>query len=269
MHHALPKRRISKSIFSTIEMGHPERKRAAALIIGDEILSGKTQDTNTKTLAQFLVSNGVTLEKTETIRDDIEIISERVRYLSSSHDLVFTSGGIGPTLDDLTYESVAVAFDRSLKLHDETLLRMRKLSPDMELNMARKRMAMLPDQCVVFWTDGLWVPLARVQNVYILPGIPKLFAKMIESIPRTELGSYAPRAKRVVLCEVAEGDLADALLRVKEDVPSVALGSYPATTREARELYTTMVTVEGELEEDVVSAANRIRKAVDGVVKMG
>lgn len=239
------------------------RKSAAALIIGDEILSGKTLDTNTKTLAEFLVSHGIRLEKTETIRDEISTIARSVRQLSKSHDMVFTSGGIGPTLDDMTYAGIAEAFSLPLCRHEETLRKMKEMQPDIKMNAARLQMATLPNPCDIFWTQGLWVPLVCVENTYILPGIPRLFSKMLSSIPQDRLGNVRPRARRVVLCDMRESDLADVLIETSK-LHDVAIGSYPATTAEARETYRTMVTIEGDEEDEVCVAGEIIRKQVDG-----
>lgn len=242
-----------------------ERKSAAAVVIGDEILTGKTQDANTQTLARFLVKHGVVLKKTETILDDVDTISSTVKRLSESHDLVFTSGGIGPTLDDVTYAGVAKAFGLPLKEHEETLAMMAKIQPDMEVNVARLRMAILPAPCETFWTRALWVPLACVNgNVYVLPGIPTLFSKMLGSVPTERLGEVRARARAVVLCDLSEGDLAAALDEAHKRNADLAFGSYPATTKDARRLYRTKITVEGDDDEEVASAAEKVCVAVQG-----
>lgn len=244
-----------------------ERKSAAAVVIGDEILTGKTQDRNTQTLAKFLVRHGVILKKTETILDDVDTIAECVRRLSATHDLVFTSGGIGPTLDDVTYAGVAKAFSKRLTVHDGTLRRMREVQPDMEINSARRRMAELPEECETFWTEGLWVPLCCVEeNVFVLPGIPRLFAWMLDTVPKARLGEVGKRVRRVVFCNVGEGDVADVLLEVRERWADVGIGSYPATNAVARRVYRTMVTLEGDAEGEVVGAAEWVQGKVGGWV---
>lgn len=242
-----------------------DRKSAAAVVIGDEILTGKTQDANTQTLAKFLVEHGVVLKKTETILDDIDTISSTVKRLSAEHDLVFTSGGIGPTLDDLTYEGVAKAFGLPLQKHEETLRTMAEVQPQMELNAARLRMATLPAPCEIFWTSDLWVPLACVnQNVYVLPGIPSLFSRMLPSIPKDRLGEVRARARAVVLCDLSEGDLAETLDMAHQKNEDLAFGSYPATTEDARKQYRTKITVEGDDDEEVAVAAQEVCIAVQG-----
>lgn len=238
------------------------RPKAAALIIGDEILSGKTLDTNTQTLARHLNSLGITLHQTRTIQDDIGIISNTLKQLSTSHNIVFTSGGIGPTHDDVTYESVAQAFGREISRHEETIQRMKEVQPEMEINAARMRMALLPSECDVFWTDGLWVPLVRVQNVYVLPGVPFLFQRMLGSIPPEELGGVAPLARSVVLCNLPEGDLAHILTDALNSSPGIKIGSYPNTKRDNR--YRTMITIEGDDAGVVSQTAEGLKVSLQG-----
>lgn len=240
------------------------RKKVGAVIIGNEILSGATIDTNLGALARHVHSKGAILQKAVTIRDDIDTIADAVRSMSGTHDLVFTSGGIGPTLDDVTYSGVAAAFSLEVSIHEPTISRMKSERPDMELNTARLRMAQLPHSCDVLWTDGLWVPLAVVQNVYVLPGVPKLFERMLHSIPSERFGSARLRERVVVYCELAEGDLASLLDSVAKQYEQIVFGSYPATTKEARMLYRSMITLEGDVKEQVLEAAELVRSGVNG-----
>lgn len=233
------------------------------MVIGNEILSGKTVDKNLGTLARHVEQHGAVLHQAVTIRDDVSEIARHVREMSDTHDLVFTSGGIGPTLDDVTYAGVAEAFGLQLARHDATVARM--TATDMELNDARLRMAMLPHPCDVLWTDdSLWVPLVVARNVYVLPGIPSLFARMLTAVPPQRFGAASRRVKRVVLCDVKEGDLAQCLLDVAASFDALDLGSYPATTDAARQRYTSMITLEGDDAEDVERAAEIVRQRVDG-----
>ncbi|KAJ3371106.1 hypothetical protein GGF31_003529 [Allomyces arbusculus] len=191
-------------------------KTAAICIIGDEILSGKTQDTNTNWLAKQLFDLGVDLKRVEVIPDDEADIIEAVTRMSRTYNYVFTSGGIGPTHDDITYASIAKAFGLTLEVHRPTLEQMALISPKMMLvsplrtdedraaaerepativapshtdpnsmvamrmTPARLRMAQLPYPSTAHFTPGLWVPLCVVNgNVHILPGIPRLFQAML------------------------------------------------------------------------------------------
>ncbi|KAI0860732.1 molybdopterin binding domain-containing protein [Xylaria cubensis] len=172
---------------------------AACLIIGDEVLGGKT---NSAFMAKWCFSLGMNLKRVETIEDDEDEIIEAVKRMSNRYDLVVTSGGIGPTHDDITYQSIAKAFGLPLKLHTEAYERMKRLSKpnksqpnfswdvDSPAKTARLRMVELPidesrdlDKQVLFPRDELWVPVSVVnENVHILPGVPRLFESLLEGL---------------------------------------------------------------------------------------
>ena len=175
---------------------------AACLIIGDEVLGGKTTDTNSAYLAKYCFSLGIQLKRIEVIADDEDEIGEATRRMSEKYDFVVTSGGIGPTHDDITYQSISKAFGLPLKLHNETLERMKKLSkphpsqpnfswdePSPALE-AKLRMVRLPfDESreeksqILFVDPELWVPICVVNgNIHILPGIPRLFTQLLTGL---------------------------------------------------------------------------------------
>ncbi|KAE8391961.1 MoaB/Mog domain-containing protein [Aspergillus alliaceus] len=180
---------------------------AACLIIGDEVLGGKTIDTNSAYFAKYCFSLGIQLKRVEVIADDESEIIEAVRRMSSNYDFVVTSGGIGPTHDDITYESIAKAFGLKLKLHRAAFDRMKKLSkphpmqPQFDWDTpspgltAKLRMVELPhddtlpeEQQAIFVADDMWVPVAIVNgNVHILPGVPRLFERLLEHLKPTLL----------------------------------------------------------------------------------
>lgn len=167
---------------------------AACLIIGDEVLGGKTVDTNSAYLAKWCFNLGISLKRIEVIADDESEIIEAVRRMSDGYDFVVTSGGIGPTHDDITYQSIATAFNLPLKLHQETFEKMKLLSKphpnqptfdwevDSPARRAKLRMAELPTdesrdlkKQVLFPQEDLWVPVSVVNgNIHILPGVPRL-----------------------------------------------------------------------------------------------
>eukprot|EP00741_Cyanophora_paradoxa_P011766 tig00020563_g11370.t1 len=240
---------------------------AAALIIGDEILTGKTQDKNIKTFAEAFFDKGIVLKRVEVVPDDQEVIVEAVRRLSASCDYVVTSGGIGPTHDDITYDSIAAAFGVSVEIHEPTRERMAvhyaKQDPPMELNAARLRMAQLPAGCRVLWTPGLWVPLAVVRNVYIFPGIPSLTAQMLHANLEDFKGGL-PRARVLVYTHQPEGEIADALTETARAFPDVAIGSYPGKNFRGGGAYRVKVSFEGIDAARVEEAASRVQAAVHG-----
>ncbi|CAO2654620.1 Nn.00g113530.m01.CDS01 [Neocucurbitaria sp. VM-36] len=228
---------------------------AACLIIGDEVLGGKTVDTNSKAyFAKFCFSLGINLRRIEVIADDESEIVEAVRRMSKNYDFVVTSGGIGPTHDDITYQSIAKAFGLQLKLHDAAYERMKRLSkphksqPDFDWNVesaaltAKKRMVELPidesvpdEEQVIFVSDALWVPVSCVNgNIHILPGVPRLFEAMLDGLkPRLLPRLTDPEGKGVlrilISTPMAESAVAGYLteLAAKAEPKGVKVGSYP------------------------------------------
>ncbi|EFN54168.1 hypothetical protein CHLNCDRAFT_135592 [Chlorella variabilis] len=209
-----------------------EGPKAALMIIGDEVLSGSITDSNTGFLAKLLHSRGVDMVHACIIPDDKREIVETVLRLKERvgpDGFVFTSGGIGPTHDDITYEAIAAAFGAELELHQPTVERMEEhyRQRGVELNEARLRMAKLPtDEGVEYlFTPGLWVPLVAIQQTYILPGIPRLFQQMVEAHAGRFKGPAAHT--RVLYSNMGEGDLAIKLGSVAAMHPAVRVGSYP------------------------------------------
>ncbi|CEP62490.1 flavin adenine dinucleotide pyrophosphatase LALA0_S05e06810g [Lachancea lanzarotensis] len=167
---------------------------AACLIIGDEVLNGKITDTNSRFFAQYCYRLGVNLREIATIGDQKDQISSSITRLSAENDFVITSGGIGPTHDDITYESIASAFNLHCKLDNQCQDRMRKISKpeqryDSDALKDFYRMATLPtgpDVHNYYVLDELWVPIVGIsKKVYILPGIPQLFEKLLNAFEPT------------------------------------------------------------------------------------
>ena len=207
---------------------------AAALVIGDEILRGAIQDTNTAWLAAQLHARGVDLVRAEVVPDEAEVIVEslhRLRRVVGPTGPVFTSGGIGPTHDDVTYDAVARASGVGLELHAPTVAKMREHyeAQGKELTDARLRMATLPQGCEVLETPGLWVPLVHLDAVYVLPGVPGLFKRMVEASLHRFRGPEAHSTE--LYTDEGEGDLGEALGAIAARHPAVQIGSYPETSR--------------------------------------
>lgn len=209
-------------------LGKRPRPTAAAIIIGDEVLTGKVLDTNSHHLARALFEAGVSLSHIEVIPDVPATITAAVARLSAAHTHVFTSGGIGPTHDDVTYAAVGAAFGLPTAPCDAVLDRMAALQPEVDWSLpARRRMAELPDPCELRWTDGLWVPTAVVGgNVYVLPGVPRLFRRMLDGL-LPALGGVGALDRRVIYTRRGEGSIAAGLAAVAAAYPHVAIGSYP------------------------------------------
>ncbi len=197
---------------------------AAVLIIGDEILSGKFRDENSPWLATRLRSIGVDLKRVLTIPDDIDVIARSVAELSAAFDHVFTTGGVGPTHDDLTMAGVSRAFGVRLVRHPTLEALLRGHLGD-RANDAALRMAEVPEGAVLWEGPGLRFPQVVMRNVLIFPGVPALLRLKFDAVAHRFSG-------RVVLGErlhttAAESDIADLLTEAQDRFPDVAIGSYP------------------------------------------
>ncbi|MHA7836477.1 MAG: competence/damage-inducible protein A [bacterium] len=197
---------------------------AALLVIGNEILSGKVQDTNSPFLAVELRKLGVDLERILTIPDSVETIAAEAQSMSRTFDYVFTSGGIGPTHDDLTMDGIAMAFDRPIVLNQSMVDRMTRQSSK-PVNEAMRKMAMIPEGAEVLDVGGLWFPVVVVENVYVFPGIPELFEKKFHSIRARFSG--IPFQLRKIYVRENESEIADILNALLKQFPELMLGSYP------------------------------------------
>ncbi|KAL7778439.1 hypothetical protein CFE70_007939 [Pyrenophora teres f. teres 0-1] len=253
---------------------------AACLIIGDEVLGGKAY------FAKFCFSLGINLRRIEVIADDEGEIVEAVQRMSKNYDMVVTSGGIGPTHDDITYQSIAKAFDLPLKLHDAAFERMKRLSkphksqPDFDWNVdspartAKMRMVQLPiddavpdEDQVVFVNEALWVPVSVVNgNVHILPGVPRLFESLLDGLkPRILPRLTDPEGKGVlrilISTPMAESAVAGYLteLAAKAEPKGVKIGSYPRWGKDHN-----TVTLVGRDREYMESLVPEVVKAVQG-----
>jgi molybdenum cofactor synthesis domain-containing protein len=197
---------------------------AALLVIGNEILSGKVRDTNSAYLSVELRKLGVDLERILTIPDIIDVIASEARAMSETYDFVFTSGGIGPTHDDLTMDGIAKAFDLDIVLNQSMVDRMSRHSK-VPINDAMKKMALIPEGAEVLDVGGLWFPVVVVSNVHIFPGIPELFEKKFDSI--RDRFSGIPFQLRKIYVRENESDIAETLNTLLMEFSELMLGSYP------------------------------------------
>ena len=199
-------------------------KTAGIIVIGNEILSGKTRDENSPYLVRQLRDLGVDVRKISVIPDELPRISEEVGLLSKSYDYVFTTGGVGPTHDDLTMEGIAQAFGRRIHRNLDLESSIRHFYPP-GLVDGNLRMADVPEGARLVGGKGLWFPVVAVENVYIFPGVPEILQKKFERIK--EIFREAPFYLREVYLKADEGQIATILHRVLEDFPDLLLGSYP------------------------------------------
>jgi FAD synthetase len=197
---------------------------AAAVVIGNEILSGKVVDTNSPFLATELRALGVSLQRIVVIPDELSVIRDEVRACYRTYDVVFTSGGVGPTHDDITIEGIAMALDRKVIVHPDIESKLRAFYGD-KINPARLKMAEVPDGAELITDVSLNFPTIKVENIYILPGIPEIFrSKLLGLKPRFEA---TPFCLKVVYTRVGEGTIAEFLNDTLRVFPELMLGSYP------------------------------------------
>jgi molybdenum cofactor synthesis domain-containing protein len=201
---------------------------AAMLVIGDEILSGRTRDSNMHHLAQQLTAHGIDLAEVRVVPDQRERIIGAVRALSTGYDHLFTSGGIGPTHDDITAEAVAAAFDTPISIRDDAraLLQAHYDRSGQELNEARLRMARIPDGATLIDNPVSTAPGFTLRNVHVMAGVPSVFEAMVASVLPTLTGG-APLLSQSIRIERGEGEIAGPLTQLAEANPEVSIGSYP------------------------------------------
>lgn len=206
--------------------GDKKTVTAGILIIGDEILSGRTQDTNTSTIALFLGERGIGVGETRTIPDVEETIVEAVRDYHQRFDYVFTTGGIGPTHDDITADSMAKAFDVGIDLHPDVVALFNQHYPVEQITDARLRMARIPDGASLIDNPISKAPGFRIENVFVMAGIPIIVEAMLESLG-SELTGGAKMLSVTVAGHVTEGQIAEPLGALEGKFETVKAGSYP------------------------------------------
>lgn len=200
-------------------------RSAAALIIGNELLTGKIQDANVAPLAKQLFALGITLERVVFCRDEVDVIVADLEALRHRFDLVFTSGGVGPTHDDVTLQAVARALHRPL-VRSPVIEELLTGHFEGRLKERHLRMADLPDGAELVTSSSSGWPLVRLENIYVLPGLPEIFRQKMAGLAEA-LGQGIPFLSRSVATRCDEGELGDLLERLSRQHPEVAIGSYP------------------------------------------
>lgn len=198
---------------------------AAALVIGNELLTGKVHEGNLVKLAQLLRGRGIELRRAVFVTDDVDIIASEVQALSKAHDWLFTSGGVGPTHDDVTIEAVAKAFGVPVQESDVLAAMIRSHYGD-RCTEGHLRMALMPSGAALEVTPEVRWPTLRMGNVWLLPGIPEIFQLKLQVVA-AHLGTLDAFLSRAVFTNMDEGDLKPLLDAVVRDFPDVSVGSYP------------------------------------------
>jgi molybdenum cofactor synthesis domain-containing protein len=198
------------------------------LVIGDEILSGRTRDANMHYLAGELTRHGIDLREVRVVSDDAAAITAAVKALSGAHDTVFTSGGIGPTHDDITADCIAAAFGVSIDVREDAraVLQAHYDRAGTDLNAARLRMARIPEGATLIDNPVSAAPGFTLGNVHVMAGVPSIFQAMVASVLPTLTGG-APVMSQSLRIFRGEGDIAGPLGTLAEAHPGLSIGSYP------------------------------------------
>ena len=227
---------------------------AGILVIGNEILSGKVVDTNSPYLCRELRSLGVDVERILTIPDDVDTIAREVRCFADAFDFVFTSGGIGPTHDDLTMLGVARAFAVPIERSESIVARLGRAVGG-ELNASQLKMAEVPKGSTLVDVGDLWFPVVIMQNVHIFPGIPELLRKKFESVRERFRG--VPILLKRVYVKRRESDIAESLNELLGEFPQLMLGSYPRVGEETFHVLLTLESRDPDYLQDALDALLR------------
>ena len=199
---------------------------AAILIIGNEILSGRTQDTNTSTLAKWLNSLGVKVNEVRVIPDVEKIIVNTLNILREENNYVFTTGGIGPTHDDITAESVSKAFGLKYEIHKEAFKILEAYYKPGEFNEGRQKMVKMPENAELILNPTSGAPGFSVENVFCLPGVPSILKSMLGSLTNNIVGGE-PILSLTISLRTVESEIANSLTKVQNQNQDVEIGSYP------------------------------------------
>jgi molybdenum cofactor synthesis domain-containing protein len=215
-------------------------KTAAALVIGNELLSGKVEEQNLAVLARALRGAGISLVRVVMVMDDVDLIAAEIRTLSASHDWLFTSGGVGPTHDDVTVEAAAKAFGVGVTTAPEVAAMIRAYYKE-RCTEGHLRMALVPEGATLETSPEVRWPTIRIRNTWLMPGVPEVFRMKIPVL-LSRIGGDVAFVSTAVYTKMDEGVLKPLLDRVVADFPDVDVGSYP---KWADPTYKTKLTFDG------------------------
>ena len=203
-----------------------KKVNAAILIIGNEILSGRTQDTNTSSIAIWLNSIGVKVNEVRVIADIEATIIDTVNYLRKTYDYVFTTGGIGPTHDDITAESISKAFKLEYEIHKDAFKILEAYYKVGEFNEGRQKMVWMPRNANLILNPTSGAPGFNVENVFCLPGVPSILKSMLGGLKNKIVGGD-PILSHTISLKTVESEIANSLTNVQNKNKDVEIGSYP------------------------------------------
>ena len=199
---------------------------AGVIVIGDEILSGRTLDTNSNFIAKKLIDAGIELVEVIVIQDKKKTIIEKVLNYSSKYSYVFTTGGIGPTHDDITSESISEAFELNYEFNQKAFEILSNYYPKGELNESRQRMAKMPAGSELIINPMTAAPGFKIKNVYVLPGVPEIMQVMFTELVKT-INKGNPKITRTIKTDLYESKIANHLKNIQNKYKDSSIGSYP------------------------------------------
>ena len=234
-----------------------EQPTASMLVIGDELLSGRTQDANMHHLANKLTELGINLSEARFIRDDAAVIVSNIVELSTKFDYLFTSGGIGPTHDDITTDCVAKAFGRRVSVRSDAFNILKKYydGKGIELNEARLRMARIPEKADLIENLISGAPGYIIENVYVMAGVPRIFQSMLQTVlPNLKKGT--PTLSISIKLYKGEGDIALELEQIVKAFSKLTFGSYPFNENG---IHGTNIVIRGKDKKLMIKAEEKVR----------
>jgi molybdenum cofactor synthesis domain-containing protein len=236
---------------------------AGLVIIGDEILNGKVKDENSFVFANIMFERGIELKRIITIPDDKIIIGDVIREFMSTYTYVASSGGIGPTHDDITLEAIALGLKRPLRKHEEAVRYFQeaqeKAGRGSVISDVQLKMLSYPESSLIYFTKPLWLPLIRIDNLFVFPGVPSLFTALIHDWAHLFCGHKFYR--ELIYTDNNESSIAKALGMVQSRYESVKIGSYP---QEPTKSFRVMVSIEGINQNHVHEATHEIMPLIKG-----
>ena len=234
-----------------------QQPTASMLVIGDELLSGRTQDANMHHLANKLTEIGINLSEARFIRDDAAVIVSNIVELSTKFDYLFTSGGIGPTHDDITTDCVAEAFGRQVSVRSDAFNILKKYydGKGIELNEARLRMARIPEKADLIENLISGAPGYIIENVYVMAGVPRIFQSMLQTVlPNLKKGT--PTLSISIKLYKGEGDIALELEQIVKAFSKLTFGSYPFNENG---IHGTNIVIRGKDKKLIIKAEEKVR----------
>lgn len=235
-----------------------ETVTACLLVIGNEILSGRTQDKNIQYLAKRLNDIGVRMMEVRVIPDLRETIIATLNEVRAKHDYVFTTGGIGPTHDDITSECVGAAFGRKMFVHPKAVAAFMAYNPKLEMNPARMRMATVPEGSELIDNPVSAAPGFRIDNVFVMAGVPSIMQAMFEGMKHVLRGGQ-PMKSQAIRVALGEGVIAKGLGEIQDRFPAVEIGSYPSARQGKLGVSLVMRATDPAL---IVAATNEVRALI-------